>query len=690
MTKNREISRDPERAEAVKTKHFAALQPFLLHALLLATLLGLFGNFLLDYGFLRPTDTTQVIDTIRVEATGDKSMRSKGSEVWFYGAFSVSDGRRIPWDQVELDASWLQRGDAYVAPGDKPSTATLTYRGATRLEFGSHPYSGVVLVKWGENQKKINLYSSATTTKPLTIDGRSSYTNSSLYPLILGCFVLIGIGLAAGIVHLGWKYTYHCIFFLSLVFSLYLTIAAFFPGVYTNDSADQLKQALTGTYHDWHPPIMSWLWSLLITTTSRIESLFFLHLLLLLAGALVWARVFQRLNIGYLAFAIPIFVAGPTVMNFSGVVWKDVGFAFALLLACGVISLAWIRNSLSWIDSILASMLLVYAFGVRPNGIFSIMPIVGLLAWLAVRQCKPLLPKIGKLTASAFASIVIILAMVGGMHAFTYTYLDAQKRYPIQYLELYDIAGISSISGQDYFPDFIKNVPQHDLPLIAAGYSQSISVFGNANNLVFSGPEGSQPLVPLNTDPDQQALLRKAWLSAIFDETFAYLQHRMAVMKSMFLVGAYPTERPQNATDRTAVLEANGVRPEQVELPDYQLPGAQSAQEFVADSTVWATQSDLYTGWIWVVLLTLELMAGLIMAVKSIRSGVLIIMASGSGLLYALPYLIIAPASDFRYLYWSTLAAGICTILMAGQLSARMLGKIRRRYQTQPLVHPAH
>jgi hypothetical protein len=41
---------------------------------------------------------------------------------------------------------------------------------------------------------------------------------------------------------------------------------------------------------------------------------------------------------------------------------------------------------------------------------------------------------------------------------------------------------------------------------------------------------------------------------------------------------------------------------------------------------------------------------------------------SASGLLYLLPYFFVAPSSDFRYLYWSIVAANLSTVIVGGTL----------------------
>lgn len=452
-------------------------------------------------------------------------------------------------------------------------------------------------------------------------------------------------------------------FFLFLSFSIYLTLAAFFPGVYTNDSADQLRQALTGSYKDWYPPLMAWLWSVLIRATGHIESLLIFHLLLLFAGAIYWAKIFGHLRVWFVALFIPAFIVSPIVLNFSGVIWKDVGFAFSLLLSCGILGLSFLEQRISLSRTIAVIFLLAYAFGVRANGIFAILPVGAFLTWQIFVKYMSKSSRVKVLAFSATTSVFLLAALVVGVQFFAYKILKTEKRYPIQYLELYDIAGISKISGVDYFPDFVKLLPEHDISRVSDGYVESISIFGNANNLLFRQQDGSPSLIPLNTDSELQRQLRDSWLKAVWAEPLAYLEHRLSVF--YFLMGkeSYSSEKPQSYASRQFTLKVNSVEMKTVEFLRTHFLWKDSATEFVYKSISLAKGSFLYIGWSWLVLLLVELLAGLIIF-RRVRSGFVVIIVSVSGLLYILPYFIVAPASDFRYLYWSVISAGISAIFI--------------------------
>jgi VIT1/CCC1 family predicted Fe2+/Mn2+ transporter len=52
---------------------------------------------------------------------------------------------------------------------------------------------------------------------------------------------------------------------------------------------------------------------------------------------------------------------------------------------------------------------------------------------------------------------------------------------------------------------------------------------------------------------------------------------------------------------------------------------------------------------------------------------------SASGLLYLLPYFFAAPSSDFRYLYWSIVAANLSTVIVGGILIQITVELLRSR-----------
>ncbi|NBY19037.1 hypothetical protein EBQ74_02025 [bacterium] len=52
--------------------------------------------------------------------------------------------------------------------------------------------------------------------------------------------------------------------FFLLVAGFLNALLTFYPGSMSPDSYDQLRQALTNHYNDWHPPVMAWFWRQLL------------------------------------------------------------------------------------------------------------------------------------------------------------------------------------------------------------------------------------------------------------------------------------------------------------------------------------------------------------------------------------------------------------------------------------------
>ncbi|CAB3725062.1 hypothetical protein LMG26690_04262 [Achromobacter animicus] len=316
------------------------------------------------------------------------------------------------------------------------------------------------------------------------------------------------------------------------------------------------------------------------------------------------------------------------------------------------------KRRISAVRTIAVLCLSAYAFGVRTNGIFALAPVMIMLAWTIIAQRKPGSSQRTTTAYSAIASIFILAAVVGGVQLVSYGYIKAQKRYPIQYLELYDIAGISSISGVDYFPEYIKTTPQYRKDKVAEEYAKSI-LWGNANNLIMRRPDGLPSLLPRNTDAGLQAELRASWLNAISNESSVYMKHRFAVFNFLMSEGYYPSH-----TDRNLILQAHFASEKRVpDVFDFRVPGAMNAKMVVSSILKLSNGSFLYVGWFWLILLTFQLLIGLTV-MRPARVGLVIAMVSASGLLYIFPYIVVAPASDFRYLYWSALAGGLSAILI--------------------------
>ncbi len=171
-----------------------------------------------------------------------------------------------------------------------------------------------------------------------------------------------------------------------------------YPGSMSFDSVMQLGQALDpSTLEDWHPPVMTVLWWLLMELSGgTVGSMLAAQLALLWAGlTLLAVYVFQESGRRRLSLLPLLLGVLPHVSSMSGVVWKDGQLAFALLGA--VVLLLFVRRGIAparvrWTAVAAAVLLLAYAGSVRYNALPAIVPLLFLLTWPgAARRHRALL-----------------------------------------------------------------------------------------------------------------------------------------------------------------------------------------------------------------------------------------------------------------------------------------------------------
>jgi hypothetical protein len=204
------------------------------------------------------------------------------------------------------------------------------------------------------------------------------------------------------------------ILFLTII--MYLTLVyIFYPGFYSYDSIYQLIQAKENAYIDSHPPIMAILWNFLMKFYSNPATLLFLQLGILFV-AITYSALHKnnkgmRRRVGFI-LVIPFL---PFVINFSGVIWKDILMAYALLLA-GVIIIQ--NTKISNVRLFGVFLLLLFATLIRVNGIFASLPLFLLLFY--------------KYFGGKSYSRIIIVTFISIIISFNVSNLLISKNYKIE------------------------------------------------------------------------------------------------------------------------------------------------------------------------------------------------------------------------------------------------------------------
>ncbi len=211
----------------------------------------------------------------------------------------------------------------------------------------------------------------------------------------------------------------------------------FAPGFMSYDSVVQYRSALEQHYADSHPPIMSYVWHLCLTLIPGPQSLLVFHLALLVTGILIWQFNLARSRWSLL---VPAIFFLPWILNFAGVLWKDVGMAFSLLMASGLL----LNQRRSRKLALLGLPFLFYAFAVRHNAILATAPLIFLASIYHLRNAK--------VTYGLILTVVVSVALWGIASAISYGLLKAERRHYETLLMGDEIAKISAQTGQILLP----------------------------------------------------------------------------------------------------------------------------------------------------------------------------------------------------------------------------------------------
>jgi hypothetical protein len=421
-----------------------------------------------------------------------------------------------------------------------------------------------------------------------------------------------------------------------LVLALFAAnLALHFPGVMNNDSVQQYRQAVSGRYGDWHPPVMAWLWSWLRFVGEGPAPFLVLHLALYWLGFGLFADAVRRS--GHMALALAITLAGafPPFLYVNAQVVKDVGMAVSWLAAAGL--LYWHRSQARRMHPVvIAAVALLLAYGtlVRTNAVFGLGPL--LLFALAPASWL----RSARLMAAAV--VVAVLALPAGMLA-NRVLFQPQAQHATQSLFLFDLMGIAVHTGDPAVLEPRATLTREELRACYSPYWwDSLSPWGRCAAKVHR-PAG----VEMPTLPDG---LAGQWARAIAQHPLAYAEHRLKHFNSALLL-AVPLKHirltPEYGTGDPAFKPLEVVTERDVRLDWLR-----------KNPAVWPAA---WLAWAACLLVLLRR--------ETPNPHVLLSRALAvSALGYSGAYLLIGVATDMRYHYWSLLAVMLATLVVVPTL----------------------
>ncbi|KQA14267.1 hypothetical protein CGT86_03655 [Vibrio cholerae] len=580
---------------------------------------------------------------VTIVATGNSSDYSKGKEIWLYKI----EGKN--WRIKSHDDGWENRNGVWVSYNQQPAKLTFSSESLPSLTFATHPYSGLVTIISNGNEYSYNLYSKYQ--KIIEITPFNIWGKLDIFLFIFLCIIF---SIFSYILSLLMKEKTYSIFLVSVISFIVASIVlyTFYPGTYTNDSADQLHQAITSNYSDWHPPLMSFFWSILLSYTPSYPILFSIIVVLFVLGML-GVSVFLIIEHRYIAALFtPLLTFTPYIVNFIGVVWKDVFLAASLLVSVSILLFANYSKNRYLLLFIYTSSILfsIIAVGIRTNAVF--IPIF-MISYASYNMFKGKLKLLKTLMTTSFIMLLVFLA-----NSEFKKNINSVESYPIQYLQLYDLAGISTRIGTSLFPEYITKSEAYNFETVKSYYIESLQTTGNANKLVFLRDK-EPAILPLTINKENLSELKIAWLKSIFEEPVAYIKHRLSLMKFFLFSGFYSTQMPSNDASRELLFSNFEMKNISGEYDQhFRLNSQKAILSIVEYFNIHGVLNGFY-----VLVFNILTLALALFIKKDKNIFRLIVLLSTTSLLYYAPYIIFLPASDFRYLYWPSVAASICIFI---------------------------
>jgi len=406
-----------------------------------------------------------------------------------------------------------------------------------------------------------------------------------------------------------------------------LTLYVFYPGIMTFDARYVYQDIAKGFFGDWQSPVMTYLWSLIDPIAPGPASLF------LLTAALYWlafgllALTMARRS-PWLALLLPLLALSPPAFVFVGIIWRDVLFAVAWLLAAAS-TFAMTGHGWKLRAPALAIGLVLLAFGVllRPNALAAAPLLAAYILWPSHFSWK----------RTAILYLPMALGLYGLVHVIYYGALGATRQHPLHSIMVFDLGGISHFAKDNRFPG---SWTAEEAALITERCYKPIewNIYWTVEpcNFVMARLEGDKIF--------GTSVLADAWRWAITTHPLAYLQHRVAFMRT-FLVDANLTMWTIDLDDTSKTAFSDNP----------QLMALKTLHDALKPTPLFRAGTWLLLDIVWCVFAWRR---------RDTPAGAFVIGICGSAVIYMMTFLAIGVATDFRYALWAVLAglAGIVAV----------------------------
>jgi len=346
-------------------------------------------------------------------------------------------------------------------------------------------------------------------------------------------------------------------------------------------------------------------------------------------GKKIWACSLAAISVRNLR--ICLLALTPPAFILVGIIWRDILFAVAWLLAAGFVLTVADRGWRLRVP-VQAIGFGLFAFGVllRPNALAAAPILAAYILWPTQFRWK----------RAAILYVPAALALFGLVQVVYYEVLGATRQQPLHSIMVFDLGGISHFSKQNVFPG---SWTADEAALITHGCYQPIAwdVYWTQEPCMFVMDRLEHE--KLFASP----ALTDAWKRAIVSHPTAYLAHRVTFMWT-FLAGANLTMWTRDLDDPEKIIFADKPRLMALKALNDALnptPLSRSGTWLLFDAAV------CMFAW----------------RRRTTPAGAFALGTCGSAIVYMMTFFAVGVSTDLRYAYWAILAGLTAMVAIAAE-----------------------
>lgn len=432
---------------------------------------------------------------------------------------------------------------------------------------------------------------------------------------------------------------------LTLILFL-ITLLLFYPGGMSGDSLGQWREVLLWELNSWSPPAMVYMWKLWSYVFYGPFALLFFHSLTYWIAIYFFSEViFEKIWLKIIGILLLGFF--PPIWLLVGTVWKDTSLLVSFFLSYAIIIYVdhFEKNKLLLI---IALFFILYGASTRHNALIACLPLIVLL----INVAAPALNKYINLSIS-----LIIFSLIGlTIHQFN-THMVHHRMYNVSNsIFFWDLWGMSIDQNKNLMPKYIfhRNKEVHGTKHITMDeLKKHYSPY--CNTVIWPTSTGLRGDRYTKSFPDEK--FKKDFLCAIIQYPESYIKVRKRAFECLLGISC-------NTAKSGSYLGIANLKPGHF-LHEYSQKLKMGSLIIYPKKYREFTETYFFNGWFYLlgcffVLLIASCIYFYSRNIYLYHSALL----SLSGILYCLPYIVIAPCKDFRYITWMVLCFLLSFLLL--------------------------